>query len=53
MTNCECDSPELGFINGDEENIYCTVCELVLGRWSDLFITNGPMVRKIEVNYEG
>ena len=48
---CECESPELGFIDGDLESIYCAVCELELGRWADLII-NVPKRRRIEVSYE-
>jgi hypothetical protein len=47
---CSCKEPQLGFIDGDLENIYCALCELVIGKWSDLIIK--PKRQKIEVSYE-
>ena len=44
---CSCSSPQLGFIDGDYQNIFCAVCELVLGRWEELILK--PERVRIEV----
>lgn len=35
---CNCDSPELGYIDGDYQYLYCAVCKLVLGDLADIMI---------------
>ena len=38
---CNCSEPQLGYVDGDYQYLYCAVCKLVLGDLADIMIRKG------------